>query len=112
MENRLIVRCPEAVVLANKGYRLPNTTVLVMPGVKSATQVMSFDLKGIAVSAGSACSSGKVKPSRILAAMGVPKELADCSIRVSLGIDSHPDLIDQFINAWATIYKEASRKGT
>jgi cysteine desulfurase len=112
LENRLIARCPEAVVLANKGYRLPNTTVLAMPGVKSTTQVMSFDLKGIAVSAGSACSSGKIKPSRILAAMGISKELADCSIRISLGIDSHPDLINRFIDAWATVYKEASRKGT
>jgi cysteine desulfurase len=112
LENRLIADCPEAVILANKGCRLPNTTVLAMPGVSSATQVMSFDLKGIAVSAGSACSSGKVKPSRALAAMGVPKELADCSIRVSLGIGSHPGLVDRFIDAWATICKEASRKGT
>jgi cysteine desulfurase len=112
LEKQLMASCPDAVVLANKASRLPNTTILAMPGVKSATQVMSFDLKGIAVSAGSACSSGKIKPPRILTAMGVPKELADCSIRVSLGIDSHPDLIDRFIEAWATVYEEATKERT
>jgi cysteine desulfurase len=76
-----------------------------MKGVKSATQVMNFDMEGIAVSAGSACSSGKVKPSRVLAAMGIPVDLADCSIRVSLGPASPPDLVDRFSAVWLKVYE-------
>ncbi|MCE3231255.1 MAG: hypothetical protein K0R52_1183 [Alphaproteobacteria bacterium] len=107
LEVRLKEQQPEVVFLANEALRLPNTTLMAMKGVQSATQVMSFDLAGIAVSAGSACSSGKVKPSRVLAAMGVPEELAGCSIRVSLGLANPPDLIDRFLGVWAGIYERA-----
>ena len=65
--------------------RLPNTTLFAVPGMKAETAVIAFDLEGVAVSSGAACSSGKVAPSHVLAAMGVPPELARGAIRVSLG---------------------------
>jgi cysteine desulfurase len=109
LEERLKAHCPDVVFLANDAPRLPNTTVIAMKGVKSATQVMNFDLAGIALSAGSACSSGKVKPSRILMAMGIPEALAGCSIRVSLGLINPPDLIDRFLAVWMDIYKRTKK---
>jgi cysteine desulfurase len=107
LERRLKEKCPDVVFLANEVPRLPNTALIVMKGVKSATQVMNFDLAGIALSAGAACSSGKVKSSRVLKAMGVPEALADCSIRVSLGITSPSDLVDRFLETWIEIYQRA-----
>jgi cysteine desulfurase len=106
LESQLQARNPEAVFLAHKASRLPNTTVISMKGVKSATQVMAFDIAGVAVSAGSACSSGKVKPSRVLAAMKIPEALADCSIRVSLGLPSSLDHIDRFVNVWMDVFEQ------
>lgn len=83
--------------------RLPNTTCLTMPGVKAETQIIALDLAGVAVSAGSACSSGKVEPSHVLAAMGVEAEDADRAIRVSLGWNSAADDIERFLQAWTTV---------
>jgi cysteine desulfurase len=110
LEGQLLAHFPEAIIMAQDALRLPNTTTVVMPGVKSATQVMSFDLAGIALSAGSACSSGKVKSSRILAAMGVPEAQSACSIRVSLGIDSSLAEVNRFIEVWGAIYAHSQRK--
>ncbi len=107
LETRLKALCPDALFLVQEAHRLPNTAVLVMKGVKSATQVMNFDLAGIAVSAGAACASGKVKSSKVLKAMGVPGELADCSLRVSLGPTSQMDVIDRFLEVWMDIYERA-----
>ena len=76
-----------------------------MPGVDSGTQVMAFDLAGIAVSAGSACSAGKVEPSHVLDAMGVDAAEADCAIRVSLGWDSTEADAERFIDAWIKLYQ-------
>jgi cysteine desulfurase len=80
--------------------RLPNTTLFAVPGIKSETSVMALDLAGVAVSAGSACSSGKVAASPVLAAMGVPDEIATCAIRVSLGPKTTQNDVDLFLNAW------------
>lgn len=110
LEMRLKGICPEALFVAQGVPRLPNTAVVIMKGVKSATQVMNFDLAGIAVSAGAACASGKVKSSRVLKAMGVPEVLADCAIRVSLGPTSQMDIIDQFLKVWMDIYERAHLK--
>lgn len=107
LEKRLKAECPEVIFLANEAPRLPNTAVIAMKGVRSATQVMNFDLAGIAISAGAACSSGKVKSSRVLTAMGIPEALADCSIRVSLGPTSAPNLVDRFLEVWMEIYERA-----
>ena len=68
--------------------RLPNTTLFALPGIKAETAVIAFDLEGIAVSSGAACSSGKVQPSHVLAAMGVSGPLQRGAVRVSLGWNS------------------------
>ncbi len=96
--------------IAKNSPRLPNTTMLWMPGVKSETQVMSFDLAGFAVSAGSACSSGKIRPSRVLQAMGLSTEKSQQMIRVSLGLDVTLEAIQEFSQAWRAIYKKCSEK--
>jgi cysteine desulfurase len=76
-----------------------------MPGVAAETQVIALDLEGIMVSAGAACSSGKVGPSHVLAAMQVGPELAGSTIRVSLGWSTSGADIDHFLRAWTALYR-------
>lgn len=80
--------------------RLPNTTLFTAPGLKAETAVIGFDLEGIAVSSGSACSSGKVQPSHVLRAMGVGPELAKGAVRLSLGWSTTEADIDRCLQAW------------
>ena len=87
--------------------RLANTTCLSMPGVSAETQVMALDLAGVAVSAGAACSSGKVKASHVLAAMGIDKAEAETAIRVSFGWNSKPADVDRFLDAWTQLWVRA-----
>ena len=94
---------PKAVIFAADVPRLPNTTLYGLAGMKAETAVIAFDLAGIALSSGAACSSGKVAPSHVLAAMGVAPELARSAIRVSLGYLTTPDDIEAFLNAWAKV---------
>ena len=82
-----------------------------MPGVGSETQVMAFDLAGIAVSAGSACSSGKLRRSAVLEAMGVPEEEAGSAIRVSLGPSTTGAEIERFFEAWLSLHRRLGRSG-
>ena len=88
--------------------RLANTSCLTMPGVEAETQVIQFDLAGIAVSAGAACSSGKVEASRVLAAMGVDANEAATAIRVSLGWNTTEDDVDKFVEAWIQVYGQVN----
>lgn len=83
---------------------MANTSCLTMPGVTAQTQVMAFDLAGVALSAGAACASGKVRPSHVLGAMGVEPNAAACAVRVSLGHGSTTRDIDRFIDAWRVLY--------
>jgi cysteine desulfurase len=83
--------------------RLPNTSSLGLAGVSSETQLIGLDLAGVAVSAGAACSSGKVAASHVLLAMGVPEPAASCAIRVSLGWETSADDIARFEAAWRTL---------
>jgi len=83
--------------------RLPNTTMCVVPGIAAETAVIAFDLEGIAVSSGAACSSGKISPSHVLQAMGFPAELSSSGIRVSLPADVSDVEIEQFLTAWRSI---------
>jgi cysteine desulfurase len=85
LERGALALAPGAVVLSANVARLPNTTCLAVPGVKAETLVIGLDLAGVAVSSGSACSSGKVETSHVLGAMGVADELLQGAIRVSLG---------------------------
>jgi len=95
----------EAVVLGAAAPRLPNTAAIAMPGVAAETQVIALDLDGVMVSAGAACSSGKVGPSHVLEAMGVGPDLVGSTIRVSLGWDSSEADVDHFLRAWTRLYR-------
>lgn len=95
----------EIISVGNNAKRLPNTLNLIAPGWKGETQVMAMDLAGFAVSAGSACSSGKVRASRVLKAMGFADEAAGQAIRISLGPDVTEDNVLRFAEAWARDYK-------
>src|SRR5262249_26027524 len=83
--------------------RLPNTTLFAVPGVKAETAIIAFDLNGIAVSSGSACSSGKVQPSDVLAAMGVDATIARGAIRASLGNSTTEADVDRVVQPWNTV---------
>ena len=100
LEARVREIAPETVIFGADAPRLPNTTLLAMPGIRAETALITLDLEGVAVSSGSACSSGKVAPSHVLAAMGVPPELALGAIRVSLGPITTDDEIEMFLKAW------------
>lgn len=100
----LLAACPEAPVYGGS-VRLPNTLCIGMPGVPAETQVMALDLAGVAVSAGSACSSGKVTPSHVLTAMGLPEQAAREAIRFSLGWASSPADVDHAIEAWSRLWR-------
>jgi cysteine desulfurase len=89
-----------AVIFADGARRLPNTTLFTVPGLKAETAVIGFDLAGIAVSSGSACSSGKVQPSHVLEAMGVGPKLAQGAVRLSLGWSTSSADIDCCLEAW------------
>jgi len=84
--------------------RLPGTLCLSAPGFPGATQLMTMDLAGLSVSAGTACSSGKTKPSHVLVAMGASEEEATSAIRVSLGWNSTADDAEAFIREWPKAY--------
>ena len=90
--------------------RLCNTTNFAMPGMSAETLLMNFDLEGIAVSSGSACSSGKVAASHVLGAMGVSPELSKSAIRISLGWNTTDANINHFISAWRKISKRHQSK--
>src|SRR5271165_4741037 len=94
------VAAPYAVVFGESAPRLSNTVYFGVPGIEAATLMIALDLAGVAVSSGSACSSGKVTPSHVLAAMGVPRELALDAIRLSLGWASTDADVERFAEAW------------
>ncbi|EJN08527.1 cysteine desulfurase family protein [Bradyrhizobium sp. YR681] len=89
-----------AAVFADDVNRLPNTTLFTAPGLKAETAVIGFDLEGVAVSSGSACSSGKVQPSHVLSAMGYDATVAQGAVRLSLGWSTEPDDIKRALEAW------------
>ena len=94
------------VVVGQGAKRLPNTSCIAVPGWKGETQVMQMDLAGYAISAGSACSSGKVKQSRVLTAMGFDDITASSAIRVSFGPTTTTDEVMGFADAWIAQYKK------
>ena len=95
---------PEVEIFSQDAPRLPNTSCFAVPGMRAETLLMQLDLAGIAVSAGAACSSGRVEPSHVLRAMGVPDGLAQCAIRVSLGWTTGLDDIKAFLGVWEGLY--------
>jgi cysteine desulfurase len=107
LETELSAAANETISVGNGVPRLPNTLCLIAPGWRGETQVMAMDLAGFAVSAGSACSSGKVRPSRVLTAMGYPDALAAQAIRVSIGPGVRQDDVLRFATVWTTAYAKA-----
>ena len=110
MEDRLGQIAPGRRIFGADAPRVANTSCVTMPGVRSDTQVMALDLAGIAVSAGSACSSGKVSASHVLDAMGIEMDEAMTAIRISLGRDTTREEIEHFLTAWADIYRRNSSR--
>ncbi|MFN4282210.1 MAG: cysteine desulfurase family protein [Alphaproteobacteria bacterium] len=109
LEAGVLALAPTARIFAKGAPRLAGTSCLTMPGVSNETQVMAFDLAGIAVSAGAACSSGKVGASHVLKAMGVPEGEAASAIRVSLGWRNVESDVETFLSAWSAIYARAAQ---
>ena len=116
LRNRLekgLRQTPGAIVFSGDVPRLPNTTLFTVPGMRAETAVIGFDLEGIAVSSGSACSSGKVQPSHVLEAMGFGPKIAQGAVRLSLGWSTSPADIDRCLEAWRkltdTLLKELRR---
>ena len=110
MEARIKAHAPDTVIFSDQSRRLPNTSNISMPGVTNELQLMSFDLQGLYVSAGSACSSGKVSASHVLLAMGITDAVAGNSIRISLGWSTQASDIDRFVEAWIGIYDKQTAK--
>lgn len=110
LEARLKAAVPRAVVFGDGVERLANTVCIAAPGVASENMVIALDLDGFAVSAGAACSSGKVAQSHVLSAMGVDGALAACAIRVSFGWNTTEQELGAFAEAWARIVKRADAR--
>lgn len=103
LRNRLesgLRRTPGVILFSEGVPRLPNTTLFTVPGLKAETAVIGFDLAGVAVSSGSACSSGKVQPSHVLEAMGFGPDLAQGAVRLSAGWNTSKEDIDCCLKAW------------
>jgi len=105
LEDRLAAAAPDLVVVGREAPRLPNTSCFAVPGWRGETQVMQMDLAGFAISAGSACSSGKTGPSRVLLAMGFDEETAASAIRVSMGPATAQAEVTAFADRWIEHYR-------
>ena len=103
LEARVRYLAPDALVFGEGAQRLPNTLSFAVPGLEAATALIAFDLAGVAVSSGSACSSGKVARSPVLAAMGVSPALAAGALRVSLGWNSRDEDLERFLAAFERV---------
>lgn len=106
LESALEPASNKIIFVGKDGPRLPNTSCILLPGWKGETQVMQMDLAGFAISAGSACSSGKVKASAVLQAMGFDALSAASAIRVSLGLDTRREDVMRFADAWTAKLKK------
>ena len=107
LERRAVAAAPDAVVFGEDAPRIANTSLLALPGIDAETQIMALDLAGIEVSAGAACSSGKVGESHVLQAMGVADDLGRCTIRISFGAENTLEEVDKFIEVWSGLRKRA-----
>ena len=107
LERSLLDEIPGVRIVGVGVDRLPNTSCIALPAISAETQIMALDLAGFAVSAGSACSSGKVKASHVLAAMGLGDDIAACAIRVSLGPGNNAAEIENFVAAYREFAERA-----
>ena len=115
LEQQVSSRLPGAAILGRDAERLPNTAAIVHPGVKAETAQIALDLAGIAVSAGSACSSGKVGPSHVVAALadaGLPIDPGLGAIRVSFGFETEKSALERFVREYERLALRAGAKTT
>jgi cysteine desulfurase len=107
LESGIRAALPDVVVHGERVPRLPNTVNFSIPGARSDHMLMGLDARGVAVSAGAACASGAVEPSPVLSAMGVPRELAICALRLSMGRTTTVAEVDAVVVAVAECARAA-----
>ncbi|ACT69286.1 Rrf2/aminotransferase, class V family protein [Neorickettsia risticii str. Illinois] len=104
MEDEISKRMKSAVIVGQKAQRLPNTSCIIIPEIDGTTQLMHFDMHGICVSNGSACSSGQLEASHVLLAMGFDNNMAKSAIRISLGISNTKEEVKKLVSTWEILY--------
>ena len=109
LETAVLLATPGALIIGHGAPRIANTSCIALPGRSAETLVTALDLAGIAVSAGAACSSGKVAASHVLTAMGLAPEIARAAIRISIGPDTTNNDIAAFLAAWKLITRTVAR---
>jgi cysteine desulfurase len=103
LETRILEMRPDAVIFGRDRPRLPNTTCVALAGISNERQIMKLDLSGFSVSAGAACSSGKVSSSHVLRAMAVDDSLAGSAIRISIGRNTVRSDLENFLSVWSQL---------
>ena len=111
LENEVRDISKNTVVVGEEEKRLPNTSCLITPGWKGESQVIALDLEGFSVSSGTACSSGKLSELSLLKEMAYSEDLADCSLRISLGPNTKKSDIEAFIFSWKQLYSRHKNTG-
>jgi cysteine desulfurase len=101
---------PEVAIFGDEAARVGNTMAFALPGLSAETLVAAFDVEGVALSSGSACSSGKVTSSHVLAAMGVPPDQARSALRISLGWTSRKEEVVRYLEILAKVYERMRRR--
>ena len=109
LEARIKALHPDVQIFGARAERVANTTLFSVRGLKAETAVIAFDLNGIAVSSGAACSSGKVQPSHVLQAMGITPELAAGAVRLSIGYSTTDEDVEKLLNAWTKVVSSLSK---
>ena len=109
-ERALLKTAPETIIFGSRAERLANTSNFALPGIPAETALIALDLDGVMVSSGAACSSGKVKPSHVLSAMGVPEDTARCALRVSFGWNSTEADVDAAIASLSNLVARSARR--
>ncbi len=104
LKDRMKTICQESILIPSEKDQLPNTCLIYMPNVKSDVQLMYFDINGVAVSIGSACSSGRISIPKAYLALDIPREIAECIIRVSFGPKNTKKEVDKFIKIWTELF--------
>lgn len=112
IESEMTGTDPRVVIYGTGAQRVANTTLAALPGVPSETQMIALDLAGVAVSNGSACSSGSVRPSHVLQAMGVSEDTAGSTLRISLGWTTTEKDVENFLQVWKTMYERVKSRLT
>ena len=111
LEEGIRLVASDAIIFGERAARLPNTTFFAAPGIAAETALISFDLDGIALSAGSACSSGKSAASPTLQAMGIGSDIGRGAMRVSMGWNTSEADVTQFLTVWSKVYRTLNKSG-